>query len=90
TDFPDDPQRGVVLCSKSTVHSSVLLSQLAELREDSRLCDFVLVAKGVRINAHRLVLAACSNYFKTMFLKDPGEGSMRMFITYASNTFSQS
>ncbi|KAK5981656.1 Kelch like family member 18 [Trichostrongylus colubriformis] len=77
TDFPDDPEQYVVLISKSTVHSSVLLSGLADLREDSRLCDFVLVAKGTRINAHRVVLAACSNYFKSMFSKDSADGSLQ-------------
>ncbi|KAK5971440.1 BTB/POZ domain protein, partial [Trichostrongylus colubriformis] len=48
-------------------HKTFLLAQLGKFRNDSRLCDVTLVVKGTRINAHRLVLAASSKYFETMF-----------------------
>jgi kelch-like protein 2/3 len=37
------------------------------LFRDKMLCDVVLVAEGVEINAHKLVLAASSPYFCAMF-----------------------
>ncbi|KAK6022329.1 BTB/POZ domain protein, partial [Ostertagia ostertagi] len=60
----------------SSVRSQQLLAQLAELRRDSHLCDVTLVAEGTRINAHRVVLAASSNYFKAMFTNDMAESRM--------------
>ncbi|KAK6054323.1 BTB/POZ domain protein, partial [Cooperia oncophora] len=65
---------------QSSNHIRHLSTQLTQLREDSQLCDAVLVVKGARMKAHRVVLAACSNYFKAMFTADMAEScSPRMF-----------
>ncbi|CAD6199594.1 unnamed protein product [Caenorhabditis auriculariae] len=44
-----------------------LLTHLNDLRQQDVLTDVVLVVAEQRINAHRLVLAACSGYFHGMF-----------------------
>ncbi|KAK6040397.1 hypothetical protein COOONC_22098, partial [Cooperia oncophora] len=60
----------------SAAHNRLLATQLAQLRKDSQFCDVTLVAEGKRINAHRLVLAAYSNYFKAMFTNGLAESHM--------------
>ncbi|PIO58647.1 BTB/POZ domain protein [Teladorsagia circumcincta] len=54
-------------------HGRLLLCQLAELRDNARLCDVTLVAEGARISAHRVVLAATTDYFKAMFTNNMAE-----------------
>ncbi|KAK5981655.1 Kelch like family member 20, partial [Trichostrongylus colubriformis] len=61
---------------ESSSHNRLLLSQLSEFRDESQLCDVTLVAQGTRINAHRLVLAAASSYFKAMFTNDMAESRL--------------
>ena len=40
---------------------------LNELRTENQLCDVVLAAENRSVCAHRVVLAACSPYFRAMF-----------------------
>ncbi|MFH4980882.1 hypothetical protein AB6A40_007591 [Gnathostoma spinigerum] len=61
------------LVYRSPKHSRLSLEQINEMRSDGSLCDVTLVVDSVHINAHRLVLAASSNYFKAMFTSEMAE-----------------
>ncbi|XP_037937944.1 kelch-like protein 26 [Teleopsis dalmanni] len=47
--------------------AEVLQSGLYALRSNDQLCDITLVVEGRSFKAHRVVLAACSDYFRAMF-----------------------
>ncbi|XP_029657468.1 kelch-like protein 12 [Octopus sinensis] len=49
-------------------HSKDLVCLLTYVRRNSQLFDVRLKVEEVVINAHRIVLCACSNYFRKMFL----------------------
>jgi len=51
---------------KSSVHSENLLSSLNDQRKKGLLCDITVIVEGVRIPAHKSVLAACSTYFNSL------------------------
>ncbi|XP_063779288.1 zinc finger and BTB domain-containing protein 49 [Pseudophryne corroboree] len=52
---------------RSASHSCHLLQQLHEQRIQGLLCDCMLVVKGVCFKAHKNVLAAFSQYFRSLF-----------------------
>ncbi|NXL87537.1 ZBT49 protein, partial [Alectura lathami] len=54
-------------------HSCHLLQQLHEQRIQGLLCDCMLVVKGVCFKAHKNVLAAFSQYFRTLFQNSTGQ-----------------
>ncbi|NXT08512.1 ZBT49 protein, partial [Prunella fulvescens] len=54
-------------------HSCHLLQQLHEQRIQGLLCDCMLVVKGVCFKAHKNVLAAFSQYFRTLFQNSSGQ-----------------
>ncbi|KAM8803328.1 zinc finger and BTB domain-containing protein 49 [Rhynchonycteris naso] len=56
-------------------HSCHLLQQLHEQRIQGLLCDCMLVVKGVCFKAHKNVLAAFSQYFRSLFQNSPGQKS---------------
>ncbi|KAK5982223.1 Kelch protein 20 [Trichostrongylus colubriformis] len=70
-------KKNVFKLEDSSGHSRLVLNQLAAFRDDARLCDVILIAKGTRINAHRVVLAACSDYFLAMFTNQMAESRSR-------------
>lgn len=49
-------------------HSGKVLEQLNRQRQQGLLCDCTFVVDGVDFKAHKAVLAACSVYFRTLFL----------------------
>ncbi|XP_061592650.1 zinc finger and BTB domain-containing protein 17 [Cololabis saira] len=49
-------------------HSGEVLEQLNRQRKQGLLCDCTFVVDGVDFKAHKAVLAACSAYFRTLFL----------------------
>ncbi|XP_054904546.1 zinc finger and BTB domain-containing protein 17 isoform X2 [Poeciliopsis prolifica] len=49
-------------------HSGEVLEQLNQQRKQGLLCDCTFVVDGVDFKAHKAVLAACSVYFRTLFL----------------------
>ncbi|XP_034291853.1 zinc finger and BTB domain-containing protein 49 [Pantherophis guttatus] len=54
-------------------HSCHLLQQLHNQRIQGLLCDCMLVVKGVSFKAHKNVLAAFSQYFRTLFQNSPSQ-----------------
>lgn len=54
-------------------HSCHLLQQLHEQRIQGLLCDCMLVVNGVCFKAHKNVLAAFSQYFRSLFQNSPGQ-----------------
>lgn len=56
-------------------HSCHLLQQLHEQRIQGLLCDCMLVVNGVCFKAHKNVLAAFSQYFRSLFQNSPSQKS---------------
>ncbi|XP_037077641.1 kelch-like protein 17 [Pollicipes pollicipes] len=54
-------------------HSKTLLQSMHKMRSNAQLCDVEFVVGELKINAHRIVLAACSPYFSAMFTSDLAE-----------------
>lgn len=54
-------------------HSSNILEIMNILRKNKELCDVVLLVGDHEIFAHRVVMAACSPYFRAMFTNELAE-----------------
>ncbi|XP_067624737.1 ring canal kelch protein isoform X2 [Eurosta solidaginis] len=48
-------------------HTARSFEAMNEMRKQNLLCDVTLVADGIEIPAHKMVLASCSPYFYAMF-----------------------
>ncbi|NXU92179.1 ZBT17 protein, partial [Xiphorhynchus elegans] len=49
-------------------HSKQVLEQLNQQRQLGLLCDCTFVVDGIDFKAHKAVLAACSDYFRMLFV----------------------
>ena len=58
--------REEVFCLKWNDHNSNMKAVLCNLLRETSFCDITLAAGGQCIQAHRVVLIACSEYFKTL------------------------
>jgi len=58
-------------CLKWSQHTSNLIKNLTEMVLDQQIVDVTLACDGSSIKAHKIVLSACSNYFKELFLANP-------------------
>ncbi|XP_048854846.1 kelch-like protein 10 isoform X1 [Brienomyrus brachyistius] len=50
-----------------------------KLRLAGQLCDVVLIADGVKFNAHRVILCGCSSYFQALFASDWSDSGKREY-----------
>lgn len=51
-------------------HAKSILNAMNALRKSNTLCDITLRVEGTDFPAHRIVLAACSDYFCAMFTSE--------------------
>ena len=50
-------------------HSQTMLDKLNQQRLGNQFCDITLLIEGEEHRAHKAVLAACSDYFKELFVE---------------------
>nr|XP_039267693.1 kelch-like protein 28 [Styela clava] len=65
----------------SSLHSVGVLCNLDDLRKHENLCDVSLCVGGCQLSAHKVVLSACSPYFKAMFTQDMAEKN-QSYVTF--------
>ncbi|XP_046356512.2 kelch-like protein 12 [Haliotis rufescens] len=59
-------------------HAKSILTTMNNLRKANTLCDITLKVMGESFPAHRIVLAACSDYFCAMFTNEMSEKDKSM------------
>ncbi|MBN3287372.1 ZBT24 protein, partial [Polyodon spathula] len=75
-----------VLYSKD--HKDTILSKFEEHRKKDFLCDITLIVEDVHFKAHKVILAASSEYFSVMFASEGQVGqSFYMLEGMAAETF---
>ncbi|EHB03274.1 Kelch-like protein 3 [Heterocephalus glaber] len=62
-----DDEKNQRTITVNPAHMGKAFKVMNELRSKQLLCDVMIVAEDVEIEAHRVVLAACSPYFCAMF-----------------------
>lgn len=59
-------------------HAKSILNAMNLLRKSNTLCDITLRVESTDFPAHRIVLAACSDYFCAMFTSEVTELCVRI------------
>ena len=54
-------------CLRWNNYQSSVMGVMKSLLEEEQLVDCTLACDGKRIKAHKLMLSACSNFFKEIF-----------------------
>jgi len=62
-----DPQ---LFCLRWNNHQTNLLSVFDQLLQVEAFCDVTLAVDGASLKCHKMVLAACSNYFQNLFMEN--------------------
>lgn len=63
-------------------HAKSILNAMNSLRKSNTLCDVTLRVEQKDFPAHRIVLAACSDYFCAMFTSEVREVFNRYTLLY--------
>jgi len=92
TTAPDTARRAhVALCSES--HQRSVLRKFAHLRSRGLLCDITLAVGDARFRAHKVLLAASSDYFSSMFTvasappEGPEPGTTGQFASTSTSVY---
>uniref|UniRef100_A0A2K5ERN2 Kelch like family member 3 n=1 Tax=Aotus nancymaae TaxID=37293 RepID=A0A2K5ERN2_AOTNA len=72
-----DDEKSQRTITVNPAHMGKAFKVMNELRSKQLLCDVMIVAEDVEIEAHRVVLAACSPYFCAMFTGDMSESKAK-------------
>ena len=68
-----DTSKALVMAPKDIMtnsHAKSILNAMNALRKSNTLCDITLRVENTDFPAHRIVLAACSDYFCAMFTSE--------------------
>lgn len=60
----------------TNTHAKSILNSMNSLRKSNTLCDVTLRVEQKDFPAHRIVLAACSDYFCAMFTSEVRPGGL--------------
>ncbi|KAL1498249.1 hypothetical protein ABEB36_009079 [Hypothenemus hampei] len=65
--IPHDKPLNTIYYEHSSSHQNILLNGLNSLWQKGELLDITLIIEGNVFRAHKVVLSACSDYFRAMF-----------------------
>lgn len=74
------PEETQQFCLRWHNYQNTLLATLPQLLNGNDLTDVTLCAGGRNVNAHKVVLSVCSQYFKDLFkVNIAGPGSLKFW-----------
>lgn len=59
------------LCLKWNNYESCMVDMFKQMLEDKEMLDVTIACEGESLDAHKLVLSACSDFFKKLFKNNP-------------------